>query len=63
MPPELLELYNLYQQELETRESNQTDTLLVTEAEKILRVRCVWWLMETSYWGLQFFNSLHEKPR
>ncbi len=39
MPPELFELYNLYQQELETRESNEKDANLVANAEKILRVR------------------------
>ena len=38
MPPELMELYNLYQMELETRESNHKDQNLLVEAEKILRV-------------------------
>ena len=38
MPPELMELYNLYQMEIETRESNEQDQNLLVEAEKILRV-------------------------
>ena len=38
MPPELMELYNLYQMEIETRESNEKDQNLLVEAEKILRV-------------------------
>jgi hypothetical protein len=39
MPPELMELYNLYQMELETSRNNQKDNNLLVEAEKILRVR------------------------
>ncbi len=39
MPPELFELYNLYQQELATRETNEKDQHLVANAEKILRVK------------------------
>ena len=39
MPPELMELYNLYQQELETRESNEKDQMLVSDAKEMLRVR------------------------
>ena len=38
MPPELMELYNLYQMEIETRENNEKDQNLLVEAEKILRV-------------------------
>lgn len=38
MPPELMELYQLYQQELETREANEKEALLVSEAKEILRV-------------------------
>ena len=38
MPPELMELYNLYQMEVETRESNQKDKNLLVEAQEILRV-------------------------
>jgi hypothetical protein len=38
MPPQLMELYSLYQLELETRENNERDAQLVTNAEKILRV-------------------------
>ncbi len=38
MPPELMELYSLYQMEVETRETNQKDQNLLVEAEKILRV-------------------------
>lgn len=38
MPPELMELYNLYQQELETRESNDKDTELVKGAKEIMSV-------------------------
>jgi len=37
MPPELMELYNLYQMEIETRENNEKDQNLLVEAEKILR--------------------------
>ena len=40
MPPELMELYNLYQMEIETRENNEKDQNLLVEAEKILRVSC-----------------------
>ena len=40
MPPELMELYSLYQQELQTRETNENDSHLLTEAKEILRVRC-----------------------
>jgi len=38
MPPELMELYSLYQQELETRENNEKDVEMLNNAEKILRV-------------------------
>ena len=38
MPPELMELYNLYKMEIETRETNENDQNLLVEAEKILRV-------------------------
>ncbi|XP_059080352.1 kinesin-like protein KIF19 isoform X2 [Tigriopus californicus] len=37
MPPELMELYSLYQQELQTRETSENDTYLLTEAKEILR--------------------------
>ena len=38
MPPELMELYNLYQQELEMREQNEQDALLVNKANEMMRV-------------------------
>lgn len=38
MPPELMELYSLYQQELETRETNEKDANLLSEAKEIMRV-------------------------
>ena len=38
MPPELMDLYSLYQQELNTRETNENDTYLLSEAKEILRV-------------------------
>lgn len=40
MPPDLLELYNLYQQELE---QNEKDALFIDETkDKIMRVRMSW---------------------
>lgn len=38
MPPELMDLYELYQQELDTREFNEKEALLLSEAKEILRV-------------------------
>ena len=45
MPPELMELYNLYQMEIETRENNEKDQNLLVEAEKILRVSGFSWFL------------------
>jgi hypothetical protein len=39
MPPELMELYKLYQQELDTRDPAGRDAQLVVEAQHLLRVR------------------------
>lgn len=37
MPPELMELYSLYQQELETREANEKDNDLLVEAKGFMK--------------------------
>jgi len=37
MPPELMELYMLYQQELDTRTEN--DNLIINNANSIMRVK------------------------
>ena len=38
MPPELMELYTLYQQELETSSKNEKETKLISDLNVMMRV-------------------------
>ena len=38
MPPELMELYTLYQQELETSSKNEKETKLISDLNLMMRV-------------------------
>ena len=38
MPPELMELYTLYQQELETSSKNEKETKLISDLNIMMRV-------------------------
>ena len=40
MPPELMELYTLYQQELETSSKNEKETKLISDLNVMMRVNC-----------------------
>ena len=39
MPPELMELYTLYQQELETNSKNEKETKLISDLNIMMRVK------------------------
>ena len=39
MPPELMELYTLYQQELETSSKNEKETKLISDLNIMMRVK------------------------
>jgi hypothetical protein len=39
MPPELMELYGLYKQELDTRNKNEKENQFVNDINEIIRVR------------------------